>query len=104
MFGYYYQPHYPIKIRDYSDYIETGSKQLPEVGIPDYAFYSQKTDSFIWRDIYQYGFINNGIGVNYPFINGTHYPYNYNIFRIIPEGSTYGIEGLTTDPIIDGCE
>jgi hypothetical protein len=57
MFGYYYQPHYPIKIRDYSDYIETGSKQLPEVGIPDYAFYSQKTDSFIWRDIYQYGFI-----------------------------------------------
>ena len=103
MFGYYYQPHYPIKIRDYSDYIETGSKQLTE-GIPDYAFYSQKTDSFIWRDIYQYGFINNGIGVNYPFINGTHYPYNYNIFRIIPEGSNYGIEGLTTDPIIDGCE
>ena len=103
MFGYYYQPHYSLNIRDYSDYIETGSKQFTE-GVPDYAFYSQKTDSFIWRDLYPYGYVNNGIGVNYPFMNGTHYPYNNNIFRIIPEGSNYREQVLTTDPIIDGCE
>jgi hypothetical protein len=103
MFGYYYQPHYPLNIRDYSDYIETGSKQFTE-GIPDYSFYSEKTDSFIWRDLYPYGYVNNGIGVNYPFMNGTHYPYNNNIFRIIPEGSNYREQVLTTDPIIDGCE
>ena len=109
MFGYYYQPHYPLNIRDYSDYIETGSKQFTE-GIPDYSFYSQKTDSFIWRDLYPYGYVNNGIGVNYPFMNGTHYPYNNTIFRLIPDDKGFDINDTIqgTDvpvrPLIDGCE
>jgi hypothetical protein len=37
--GYYYQPHYLIKIREYSDYIEQGNSDFT-VGIPDYAFYA----------------------------------------------------------------
>ena len=103
LFGYYYQPHYSLQIRAYSDYIESGRKQDTE-GIPDYSYFSEKDDSFIWRDIYPYGFINNGIGVNYPFMNGTHYPYQDIVFRIIPEGTNYNEQLLIADPIEDPCE
>jgi hypothetical protein len=101
--GYYYQPHHPIQIREYSDYIETGDKKFV-ADVPDYSFFSQSTNTFIWRDIYPYGFINNGVGVNYPFMNGTHYPYSDIIFRIIPEGTNYDELSLIADPIEDPCE
>lgn len=103
-FGYYYQPHFPITLRVYSDYIESGSKT--EVSdIPNYSYFSEKDDSFIWRDIYEYGYIDsNGIGVNYPFLNGKHYPYKDIIFRIIPEGTNYIDQFLINDPLIDPCE
>lgn len=103
LFGYYYQPHFSLKIREYSDYIETGEKEMYS-DIPDYAYFSEMDDSFIWRDIYSYGFINNGIGVNYPFLNGTHYPYADLIFRIIPEGTNFVEQFVVIDPIIDNCE
>jgi hypothetical protein len=103
-FGYYYQPHFPITIREYSDYIETGEKK-EVAGVPDYSYFSEKDDVFIWRDLYEYGYIDsNGIGVNYPFLNGKHYPYENIIFRIIPEGTNYLDLILITDPVIDPCE
>lgn len=102
--GYYYQPHFPLKIRDYSDYIEEGSKD-EIVGIPDYAYFSTSKNKFIWRDLYTYGYIDpNGNGVNYPFLNGTHYPYDNYIFRIIPEGTNYIEQNTVADPLIDNCE
>jgi hypothetical protein len=59
----------------------------------------------LWRDLYPYGFIDtSGLGVNYPFLNGKHYPYTDIIFRIIPEGTNYIEQVLVTDPLIDDCE
>ena len=102
--GYYYKPFYNIKIAQYSDYIENGNP-LNTVDIPNYAFYSQYNNRFYWRDIYTYGFLDtDGNGVNYPFFNGKHYPYNNYIFRIIPEGTNTSLINIVKDPIIDGCE
>jgi len=102
--GYYYQPHHKITIREYSDYIEEGDKKNV-VGIPDYSHFSTTKNAFIWRDLYPYGYIDsNNIGVNYPFLNGTHYPFTNIIFRIIPEGTNYIEQLTTTNPTIDECE
>lgn len=105
-FGYFYTPHDPIVIRKYSTYIEEGDP-LKVINIPDYAFYSNLSNSFRWRDLYPYGFVDNdGVGIEYPFINGKHYPFVNTIFRIIPEGSNVGIDNITviSDPIVDDCE
>ena len=60
------------------------------VDVPDYAYFSTTYNSFIWRDMYDYGFRgSNGEGVDYPFLNATHYPYGNFVFRIIPEGTNY---------------
>jgi hypothetical protein len=112
LMGYYYQPHNKMKIRDYSDYIETGSvNNIADV--PDYSYFSTTYNSFIWRDLYTYGFKDNsGNGVDYPFLNGKHYPYSNFIFRIIPEGTNYIESSLhnyatlsgAAEPTNDNCE
>ena len=103
-FGYYYQPHHSLTIREYSGYIEDGDKKNVS-GIPNYAYFSSTKNAFIWRDLYTYGYIDSeNIGVNYPFINGTHYPYRNIIFRIIPEGTNYIENTIIAEPTIDDCE
>lgn len=113
-FGYFYQPHNPITIRVFSEYIEQGNGQST-VGIPPYAYYSNLSNGFIWRDLYPYGFVDSdGLGVDYPFLNNGHYPFTNTIFRIVPESSNIPsnyLGGLTVpnitdiqDPIIDECE
>lgn len=111
-FGYYYKPNRAMRIRGFSDYIETGSiKNMADV--PDYSYFSTTYNSFIWRDLYTYGFKDNsGNGVDYPFLNGKHYPYDNFIFRIIPEGTNYIESSLhnyatlygAAQPITDNCE
>jgi len=110
--GYYYQPHNKMKLRDYSDYIETGSvNNIADV--PDYSYFSTTYNALIWRDLYSYGFKDNsGNGVDHPFLNGKHYPYGNFIFRIIPEGTNYIESSLhnyatlygATQPKNDNCE
>jgi hypothetical protein len=110
--GYYYKPHNKIKIRAFSDYIETGNvNNIADV--PDYSYFSTTYGSFIWRDIYTYGFKDsNKNGVDYPFLNGKHYPYENFIFRIIPEGTNYIESSLNNyatlygaaQPTNDDCE
>ena len=110
--GYYYKPNRRMKIRGFSDYIETGSINNM-VGVPDYSYFSTTYNSFIWRDLYTYGF-NDGLGngVDYPFLNGKHYPYENFIFRIIPEGTNYIESSLNNyatlygaaQPTKDDCE
>jgi hypothetical protein len=103
-YGYYYKPHHSITLRVYSDYIENGTPG-EIVGIPDYSYYSSTNNQFIWRDIYSYGFVDGrNLGVNYPFLNGTHYPFKNIIFRIIPEGTNYIEQTIIPDPLIDFCE
>lgn len=102
--GFYYKPHSPITIKVYSDYLEEGEINNT-VDVPDYAYYSQFNGRLVWRDLYTYGFIDsNGLGVEYPFLNGAHYPSTKIIFRVMPEGNvTQSIYDIV-DPIIDGCE
>jgi hypothetical protein len=112
-YGYYYNPHSPIQIREFSSYVEEGDESI--VGIPDYAYFSQLSNSFRWRDLLPYGFIDEDYnGTDYPFLNGKHYPYTNIVFRITPENynivSEYS-QGILTpniteiqDPIIDDCE
>ena len=110
--GYYYQPHNKMKIRSFSEYIELGDIKNV-VDVPDYAYFSTTYNSFIWRDLYSYGFNgSDNSGVDYPFLNGTHYPYKNFIFRIIPEGTNYIESSLNNyaalygaaQPINDDCE
>jgi hypothetical protein len=111
-YGYYYRPHRKLTLRVFSDYIETGDVRNT-VDIPDYSYYSTTYNSFIWRDIYEYGFKDAELnGVDYPFLNGTHYPYGNFIFRIIPEGTNYKESDRhyyatlygAAEPKNDGCE
>jgi hypothetical protein len=106
--GFYYEPHIPMTIRVFSDYIETGDIQFVE-GVPTYAYFSNSDQQFRWRDLYTYGFRDNlERGVNYPFLNFAQYPFKEAQFRLIPEGINYNSDLLgvpyPVKPLIDGCE
>jgi hypothetical protein len=106
--GFYYEPHIPMTIRVFSDYIETGDIQFVD-GVPKYAYFSNSDQQFRWRDLYTYGFRDNlDRGVNYPFLNFAHYPFKDAQFRLIPEGINYNSDLLgvpyPVKPLIDGCE
>jgi hypothetical protein len=106
--GFYYKPHNSMTVRVFSDYVETGNISNVDQ-VPFYSFYSESDQEFRWRDLYGYGFIDElGLGVDYPYLNNSHYPYQSVIFKLSPEGinaNSY-ITGTTTPvkPIIDGCE
>ena len=81
--GYIYRPHYRIKIREFSSYIETGDESQV-IGIPDYATidyqYEDKNGDNVnvykWRDLLDVGFYDEtGRGLDYPFKSGAHYMY-----------------------------
>ena len=106
--GYYYQPHQLMRVRVFSDYVETGDLGLIQ-GVPSYSYFSNADQQFRWRDLYTYGFIDNlQQGVDYPFLNSAHYPYSDVNFRLIPEGINYNENLLGINfpikPLIDGCE
>ena len=102
--GYYFEPHYPLTISVYSNYIEEAPPQN-NYDIPNYAYFSVNDNAFKWRDIYSYGYIDTtGLGINYPFLNGSHYPYGNFMFRIIPEGTDFVDQTIIEDPTIDPCE
>ena len=72
---------------------------------PDYSSWLDFTSSFVWRDIYDYGYIDSeGFGVDYPFLNGAHYPRNEIIFRLIADGSNINYPNVIPDPTTDECE
>jgi hypothetical protein len=106
--GYYYQVHFPITLKVFSDYIETAGSQLVVEGLPGYCYFSNNLKQWLWRDIYPYGYIDSlNRGVDYPFINNAHYPFQDIIFRLYPEGASFDITELyqvVPDPIIDACE
>jgi hypothetical protein len=104
-FGFYYKPHWKLTTRVFSDYIEEGDPKFVD-NIPDYSYYSTTKKQFIWREPYPYGFVDTqGLGINYPFLNGVQYPYQNYFFRIIPEGTNYiNTENIIAEPIQDNCE
>jgi len=106
--GYYYLPNIPLTLRVFSDYVETAPVNLSD-NVPGYSFFSNADQEFRWREPYLYGeFDNNDRGVNYPYLNRSHYPYRDYCFRLIPEGTNYqdilGGLNIATQPDIDECE
>ncbi len=74
--GLYYQPHYKVKLRELSPYIET-SVTNEIYGLPQNAKYFENEGLWKWRDLYDHGFIDpEGYGTNYPFMNNIHYVKN----------------------------
>lgn len=106
--GFYYKPHNTMVLKVFSDYVETAALGLID-NVPSYSFFSMEDQEFRWRDIYTYGFVDNlDRGVDYPFLNTSHYPYTQVIFRLIPEGINYNenLDGFdfALKPLIDECE
>ena len=103
--GYIYKPHYPIKIRVFSDYIEFGKKEDTD-NIPFYSWFSESNQTFYWRDLYTYGYVDgSNNGVNYPFINGTHYINSTVIFKQYPINRSLFVEtSLINTAQTDDCE
>jgi hypothetical protein len=107
--NYYYQPHYEYVLRVYSDYIEE-SETSNIYNLPSYAKFFEKENVWKWRDIWSKGYVNpNGLGVDYPFINGCHYINEVLNFYIKPDT----VDGLTNSRVkddrinpftIDDCE
>ena len=106
--GFYYRPHSSVTIRVFSNYIESGDVTNVDQ-VPFWSFYSNADNTFRWRDLYTYGYIDElGRGVNYPYLNNSHYPYQDITFRLMPEGSNSNdtLNGINQPikPLIDGCE
>jgi len=112
--SYTYKPHYPVPIRTYSDYIESGDPRKI-ANVPDYATYFEIEKTWKWRDIYDIGFIEGNTGVDYPFINASHYPMtdiSFFVNRLIRANAfinedTYQLSAATNTNenfIEDGCE
>ena len=106
--GYIYKPHYEVPIRVFSKYIEYGDPQ-DVVDTPEWAEYWEPTKQWRWRDLHDIGFFDGDNGVDYPFMNGSHYPKRVIPFYIQRQNrslsdttsdNTTIIDGLT----IDGCE
>jgi hypothetical protein len=104
-FGYTYQPHYSIKTKGISDYVETGEQTYEDL-VPDYSFYSNYDLQWRWRDIYEYGYIDGeGEGTDFPFLNGAHYPFKQITFLQTPMYRNNNIfNNIVYPPISDGCE
>lgn len=71
--GLIYQPHYRIKLRQLSNYIETSNTNNIE-DLPENAQYFEDQKLWKWRDLYDHGYIDeDGNGTDHPFVNGQHY-------------------------------
>jgi len=69
--GNFYKPHWQIKLREYSNYIEQGDSTT--AGIPNYAE-DLGDGRWLWRDQLTLGFSDvSTTPVDYPFLNGCHY-------------------------------
>lgn len=76
--GYYYDPYKKLKLRVYSEDIETAEEDEIIINLPD-NHETYPDGSIAWRDLLQIGFLEPGNegnrGVDYPFVNGAHYFY-----------------------------
>ncbi len=71
--GLLYQPHYRVKLRQLSNYIETFATNNI-LNLPDNARYFPSEKVWKWRDLYDHGSIDeDGNGTDFPFINNQHY-------------------------------
>jgi hypothetical protein len=75
--GYYFKPFKKLQIRVYSDNVEEAASQDNIINLPpDTITYPDGTR--VWRDLLSIGFYEGSNGVNYPFLNNSHYFYSDN--------------------------
>lgn len=105
--GYYYQVHFPVRIKTFSNYIETAAPNTV-TGVPSYAYFSENQNLWLWRDLYAYGFIDeDNRGVDFPFLNEAHYPFGNVTFRLFSDESSFNptdFYQITIEPLTDPCE
>jgi len=71
--GLIYQPHYRVKLRELSPYVETATTN-DIFNLPENTNYDADENVWRWRDLYDHGYVDqDGYGTNFPFVNGTHY-------------------------------
>lgn len=96
-FGLFYQPHYRVKLRQLSPYVETSTTN--EIfNLPENTRYNELEKLWKWRDLYDHGYIDpDGFGTNYPFTNNTHYVKNdINFYLRNEQIYTNKSDGLTS--------
>jgi hypothetical protein len=81
-----YNPFIELPLKVFSTSLEFGSTGDTE-NIPFYAIDDNNDGVFYWRDLLDVGYIEPDTenGVDYPFINGFHYPFNDVKFIITPD-------------------
>lgn len=78
-----YKPFTKIELKLKSPYIEDSDNIE---NIPNYAVFSREREKYIWRDIFSVGVVDeNGLSLDFPFMNGSFYAFNDINFFLIPE-------------------
>lgn len=99
--GYYYKPFKKLEIRKYSAIIEYAEISDNFINVPD-NYVTYPDGSIGWRDLLPVGFYQDGNnGVEYPFVNNSHYFYfNHNLFvrRQNPQNIIEDPTDLSIDP------
>lgn len=84
-----YDPFIKIKIRDFGSEIITQnlSATTVEIQIPSYAVLIDSEGNYVWKDLLDFGYVDplDLLGVNFPFVNGTHYVHDNYILAMEPD-------------------
>lgn len=73
MVGIYYQPHYRVKLRQLSPYLETAKMGDNIIDLPENTKFFESENIWKWRDLYDHGYVDqDGNGTNFPFLNNVH--------------------------------
>lgn len=102
--GYYYQPHNRVPIKKQSEAINV-HKNYEYVS--EFSTFSPYEGLFRWRELLPIGFYESETnGVDYPFVNGAHYPYSNLVFNIKPIiiDKDYTEPPFLKLPTYDDCE
>ena len=93
-----YKPFYKINLKLKSLYIEDSGDNT--INVPNYAIFSRSKQKYIWRDIYDVGSANeDGLFIDFPFMNGSFYVFNQINFFLVPEKRCVRRYQLSTNDI-----
>ena len=75
-----YNPFHHVPIQKFSNNIEEWNVYF---GIPNYAVYSEKYQTYRWRHILEIGYFETGTnGIDFPYMNDAFYVFSHIIFNI----------------------
>lgn len=84
-----YNPFIKIQLRNFGNenIMANVSATTVETIIPPYAVKLDDNGNYLWREILDFGYVDpiDGIGNNFPFVNGTHYVHKNIILSMTPD-------------------